>query len=97
MSDTPPVNGHRPSVGVLFHSISEVYGGNALAVIMTGMGKDGAREIGEIYNKGGMTVGQDEESSIVYGMPKVAWELGFIHRVVSLGDMADTLNTLVGS
>ena len=97
LSDAPPVNGHRPSVGVLFRSVSEVYGGNALAVIMTGMGKDGAREIGEIYNKGGMTLGQDEDSSIVYGMPRVAWELGFIQRVVSLGDMADTLNTLVGS
>jgi two-component system, chemotaxis family, protein-glutamate methylesterase/glutaminase len=96
LSDEPPVNGHRPSVGVLFNSVARVFGGNALAVIMTGMGKDGAREIGEIYNRGGLTLGQDEESSIVYGMPKVAWENGFIHQVVSLTEMAETLNNFVG-
>lgn len=96
LSDNPPVNGHRPSVGVLFNSVSRIYGGNVLAVIMTGMGKDGALEIGGIYNKGGMTIGQDEESSIVYGMPKVARENGFIHRVVSLDEMAGTINRIVG-
>lgn len=97
LSDDPPVNGHRPSVGVLFNSVARVYGGNVLAVIMTGMGKDGAREIGEIYKQGGMTFGQDEESSIVYGMPKVAREYGFIHRVVSLQDMADAINRYVNT
>jgi len=94
LSDGPPVNGHRPSVGVLFTSVARVYGGNVLAVIMTGMGKDGALEIGEIYSRGGITIGQDEESSIVYGMPKVAQESGFIHHVVSLQNMAATINLL---
>jgi len=89
------VNGHRPSADVLFSSVARYYGGNSLAVIMTGMGRDGASEIGTIYAKGGITVGQDEESSIVYGMPKVAAERGFIEYVVSVNDMAKTLNKLV--
>ncbi|MCK5674534.1 MAG: chemotaxis response regulator protein-glutamate methylesterase [Spirochaetales bacterium] len=89
------VNGHRPSADVLFSSVAKYYGGNSLAVIMTGMGRDGASEIGTIYAKGGITVGQDEASSIVYGMPKVAAERGFLEQVVSLDDMAATLNKLV--
>ncbi len=88
-------NGHRPSVGVLFDSVAENFGGNVLAVIMTGMGKDGADEIGSIWKKGGITVAQDKESSVVYGMPKVATENGFIDYVVSLDDMAATINKLV--
>ena len=89
------VNGHRPSADVLFASVAKHYGGNSLAVIMTGMGKDGALEIGSIFAKGGITVGQDAESSIVYGMPRVAVERGFIDYVVSINDMAATLNKLV--
>ena len=89
------VNGHRPSADVLFASVAKYYGGNSLAVIMTGMGKDGALEIGSIFAKGGITVGQDAESSIVYGMPRVAAERGFIDYVVSVNDMAATLNKLV--
>lgn len=89
------VNGHRPSADVLFSSVAKHYGGNSLAVIMTGMGRDGASEIGTIYAKGGITIGQDETSSIVYGMPKVAAERGFIEHVVSVNDMASTLNKLV--
>ena len=89
------VNGHRPSADVLFSSVAKHYSGNSLAVIMTGMGRDGASEIGTIYAKGGITVGQDEASSIVYGMPKVAAERGFIEHVVSVNVMAATLNRLV--
>lgn len=89
-----PCNGHRPSAGVLFRSVAEAYGNRALGVIMTGMGRDGAWEIGEIYSAGGMTIGQDESSSVVYGMPRVAWENGFIHRQVPLDAMAETINTL---
>ena len=94
-SSSDVVNGHRPSADVLFSSVAKHYGGNSLAVIMTGMGRDGASEIGTIYAKGGITVGQDEASSIVYGMPKVAAERGFIEHVVSVNDMAATLNRLV--
>ncbi len=93
--DTPPVNGHRPSADVLFESVARQYGNRALAVIMTGMGKDGATQIGAIYREGGITIGQDEESCIVYGMPRVAFENGFIQYQVSLAKMAETLNKLV--
>ena len=95
ISQSSPVNGHRPSADVLFESVAEAYGNNALAVIMTGMGRDGAQRIGDIYEGGGMTVAQNEKSSVVYGMPRVAWEYGYIHRQVDLTEMASTLSTLV--
>ena len=65
-----------------------------MGVIMTGMGRDGAREIGSIHAKGGVTVGQDEESCIVYGMPKVAGEMGHLQYIISLDEMAATINRL---
>jgi len=86
-----PVNGHRPSADVLFESVGEIYGNRALAVIMTGMGRDGAQKIGLIYKAGGITLGQDEASSVVYGMPRVAYENGFITKQVALNDMAATI------
>lgn len=88
LSDAPPMNGHRPSADVLFASVAKEFGNRALAVIMTGMGRDGAKEIGTIFREGGLTLGQDEVSSIVYGMPKVAWELGHVMEQVPLSDMA---------
>jgi two-component system chemotaxis response regulator CheB len=88
------LNGHRPSAGVLFKSAAKQYGSSVLAVIMTGMGRDGSAEIGEIYRAGGLTLAQDEASSVVFGMPKVAIELGHAERVVSLNEMASTLNKL---
>jgi two-component system, chemotaxis family, protein-glutamate methylesterase/glutaminase len=92
LSDSAPVNGHRPSADVLFASMAQVYRNNCLAVIMTGMGKDGVREIGSIYRAGGLTIAQDEASCIVAGMPKEAVKSGCIHEVVSLNDMADAIN-----
>jgi two-component system chemotaxis response regulator CheB len=88
------MNGHRPSAGVLFKSVAKQYGSSSLAVIMTGMGKDGSAEIGEIYKAGGLTLAQDEASSVVFGMPKMAIEYGNVEKVVSLGEMAATLNAL---
>lgn len=88
------VNGHRPSADVLFASVAKQYGGGSMGVIMTGMGRDGAREIGAIHSKGGLTVGQDEESCIVYGMPKVAGEMGHLQYIISLDEMAATINRL---
>jgi len=87
-------NGHRPSAGVLFRSAAKQYGSSVLAVIMTGMGRDGAAEIGEVYKAGGLTLAQDEGSSVVFGMPRVAIELGNVEKVVSLGEMATALNKL---
>ncbi|MDA3851236.1 MAG: chemotaxis response regulator protein-glutamate methylesterase [Spirochaetaceae bacterium] len=92
LDDRENVNGHKPSAGVLFESISENYQNNALAVIMTGMGKDGAKEIGEVYRQGGRTIAQDEESSIVFGMPRVAIEMGHIQQIIPLDEMAEAIN-----
>lgn len=91
LNQDPPQNGHRPSAGVLFSSAAAAYGNGVLAIIMTGMGRDGAYEIGEIYEAGGVTIGQDESSSVVYGMPRVAHENGYLHRQVSLDDMAGVI------
>ncbi len=81
------VNGHCPSVDVLFNSMSEVLGKRALAVILTGMGYDGARGLGRMKRKGAITIGQDESSSVVYGMPKAAFDLGAVMKQTSLEHM----------
>jgi two-component system chemotaxis response regulator CheB len=88
LSDAPPVSGHRPSADVLFASVAKTFQNHALGVIMTGMGKDGAEHLGDIYREGGITLGQDEASAIVYGMPKVAYEMGHVMERVSLSNMA---------
>ena len=87
-------NGHRPSVDVLFESIAQVYGNKALGVIMTGMGRDGAAQLAEMRKKGAWTLGQNQASSIVYGMPKVAFELGAVQKQVPLEEMAGEINKL---
>ena len=88
LSDTPLVSGHRPSADVLFASVAMSYSNKALGVIMTGMGRDGAQQLGTIYKEGGMTLGQDEASAVVYGMPRVAYEMGHVMEQVSLENMA---------
>ena len=88
LSDAPLVSGHRPSADVLFASVAMNYQNHALGVIMTGMGRDGAQHLGTIYKEGGMTLGQDEGSAVVYGMPRVAYELGHVMEQVSLQKMA---------
>jgi two-component system chemotaxis response regulator CheB len=87
LSDTPQVSGHRPSADVLFASVAMAYQNHALGVIMTGMGRDGAQQLGTIYKEGGITLGQDEKSAVVYGMPRVAYELGHVMEQVSLDKM----------
>ena len=88
LSDNPLVSGHRPSADVLFASVAMSYSNHALGVIMTGMGRDGAQHLGTIFKEGGMTLGQDEKSAVVYGMPRVAYELGHVMEQVSLDKMA---------
>jgi two-component system chemotaxis response regulator CheB len=88
LSETPQVSGHRPSADVLFASVAMTYQNHALGVIMTGMGRDGAAQLGTIYKEGGMTLGQDEASAVVYGMPRVAYELGHVMEQVPLPKMA---------
>ncbi|MEA3374373.1 MAG: chemotaxis response regulator protein-glutamate methylesterase [Campylobacterota bacterium] len=85
------VSGHRPSVDVMFNSVAKTAGVNALGVILTGMGSDGAKGLTNMRKSGAMTFGQDKKSSTVYGMPKVAFELGGVAKQSSLealpGDM----------
>lgn len=88
-------NGHRPSADVLFESVAKLYKNHALGVIMTGMGRDGAAELAEMRKEGAWTLGQDEQSSIVYGMPKAAWENGAVQKQVSLENMANEMSKLV--
>jgi two-component system chemotaxis response regulator CheB len=96
LSDEPRVNGHRPSVDVLLKSVAEEFRGNAVGVLMTGMGDDGAEGLGAIKREGGMTIAQSEESCVVYGMPKAAIERGYAIRVVGLDIMGSTLQALCG-
>ncbi len=95
LSQEPLRNGHRPSADVMFESIAKVYANRALGVIMTGMGKDGAVQLAEMRKQGAWTLGQDEKSAIVYGMPKVAYELGAVQKQVSLDNMAGEISKLV--
>jgi len=91
LGEDAPVNGHRPSANVLFHSVAEEFGSQAMAVLMTGMGEDGATGLGEIRAAGGLTVAQSEETCVVYGMPKAAIERGFATRIVDLQDLPNVL------
>lgn len=91
LSDEPKINGHRPSVDVLFRSVAQEFGQDSMAVIMTGMGEDGADALGDIKNSGGLTIAQDEDSCTVFGMPRAAIERGTAMRVVPLDALANTL------
>jgi len=91
LSDEPRVNGHRPSVDVLFKSVAEEFADKSIAVLMTGMGEDGAQGMGLVKAVGGMTIAQNEESCVVYGMPKAATERGHVLRIVALDALANTL------
>lgn len=82
--DDEKVNGHCPSVDVLFESVANEAGKNAIGVLLTGMGYDGAKGLLTMRRKGARTIGQDERSSIVYGMPKVAFNIGAVERQLSL-------------
>ena len=86
--DGPPVSRHRPSVDVLFRSVAKCAGKNALGIIMTGMGDDGARGMKEMHDIGARTLGQDEDSCVVYGMPKEAAKLGAVNKELPLDRIA---------
>jgi two-component system chemotaxis response regulator CheB len=90
--DGPPVNRHIPSVDVLFRSVAKVAGRNAVGVIMTGMGDDGARGLLEMHRAGAYTVAQDEASCVVHGMPREAVRLGAVDRESPLGSIAEVIH-----
>ncbi len=97
--DGPPVNRHKPSVDVLFRSVAKVAGKNAIGVIMTGMGDDGARGLLAMREAGAVTAAQDEASCVVFGMPREAIACGGAQRVLPLTQIGDFIidNTLAGS
>lgn len=82
--DGPPVNRHKPSVDVLFRSVAECAGGDVLAIMLTGMGDDGARGMKQLHDGGARTIAQDEASCVVFGMPKEAIKLGAVDQVLPL-------------
>jgi two-component system chemotaxis response regulator CheB len=96
LNEDERVNGHRPSVDVLFRSVAEEYGTLAVAALMTGMGDDGAEGLGAVKKAGGMTIAQNEESCVVFGMPKAAIERGYATRVIPLDGLSATLQALCG-
>jgi two-component system chemotaxis response regulator CheB len=96
LNDDIPVNGHRPSVDVLFRSVAEEFGPLSIGVLMTGMGDDGAEGLGAVKKAGGMTIAQSEESCVVYGMPKAAIDRGYATRVIALDVLSSTLQALCG-
>ncbi len=85
------VNGHCPSVDVLFDSMAKQCGENAVGILLTGMGHDGARGLLNMRKSGAFTMGQDEKSSIVYGMPKIAFEIGAVNKQLSLDSIPQEL------
>lgn len=95
--DGPPENGCKPSVDVLFRSVASVYGSKAIGVILTGMGEDGSKGIGLLKKAGAHTIAQDEETSVVWGMPGTAFRAGYIDKVLPLDDIAGHITELVYS
>lgn len=91
LGNGPAVSGHRPSVDVLFGSAARVVGAGAVGVILTGMGKDGAEGLLEMRNAGAITLGQDEDSSLIYGMPRAAFERGAVMKQLPLTQIGDAL------
>jgi two-component system chemotaxis response regulator CheB len=96
LSANAPENGLRPSVSYLFRSVTDVFGRNVVGVLLTGMGKDGAYELKTMQEKGAITIAQDKESSVVYGMPGEAVALGAAMHVLSPEEIAVYLKRLVG-
>lgn len=97
VSDGERINFHRPSVDVLFDSVASEFGDQATGIILTGMGADGAKGLLKMRNNGAFTIGQDELSSVVYGMPKAAFEMGSVCEQHSLDDIPGRICDVVSS
>jgi len=95
LDDAPPLSGHRPSVDVLFNSVAERgFAAETIAVLLTGMGRDGAHGLGRIRDAGGWTIAQDEATSVVYGMPKAAVDVGAAREVLGVEAIISRLQTV---
>lgn len=89
------VNGHCPAVDVLFESVAKEARKNAIGIILTGMGYDGAKGLLSMKKSGAITIGQNEESCVVYGMPKVAYDIGAVQKQISIENIAGSVWTLL--
>ena len=96
-SDAPPINNHRPAVTHTFNSIAKFYGQNTIGILLTGMGRDGVVGMENLYQTGAMTIAQDEATSIIFGMPQEAINLGVVKKVVPLHQISAVLMDLVTS
>jgi two-component system chemotaxis response regulator CheB len=90
-SSEPPIGGHRPSVTVTFKSVARYYGASTAGVLLTGMGDDGAEGLKAIADTGGLTIAQDEHTSVVFGMPRQAIEMGAARFVLPLNRISEKL------
>ncbi len=97
LSDGPPINGHRPSVDVLFHSVAQEFGLTSVGILMTGMGEDGAEGLGAIKSAGGVTIAQSEETCVVPGMPRAAINKGYAAKIIPLDGLSQFLITQYSS
>jgi len=95
LSDGPPVNRHKPAVDVLFDSVAENAADNAIGVILTGMGRDGAKGLKRMHDAGARTIAQDEQSSVIWGMPKAAIEDGGVDKVAPLNSISNEIRYLI--
>ena len=95
ITDEAPVNRHAPSVDVLFHSIAKQQELRSIGMILTGMGRDGAQGLLNMHQNGSITLAQDEQSCVVFGMPREAIRIGAVHHVVSLQKMPEKLLQLL--
>ena len=97
LSDGPPVNGHRPSADVLFHSVGQEFGLTAVGILMTGMGDDGAEGLGAMKAAGGMTIAQSEDTCVVSGMPRAAILKGYANKIIPLDGLGSYLVSNYGA
>ena len=91
LTKDPPVGSHRPAVNPMFESAASIYGENCVAVLLTGMGQDGAAGMATIKSQNGYTIAEDQKTAIVYGMPKVAIEMGIVDKVSLLQEIANDI------
>lgn len=91
LTDNPPEDGQRPSANHLLRSVAKTYGRNSLGIILTGMGQDGAQGMNELKKAGARTIAQNEESCVVFGMPKVAIDMGVIDKILPIEKIAEEI------
>jgi two-component system chemotaxis response regulator CheB len=97
LTDDPAIRGHRPSATILFKAVAAHYSSRAIGVLLTGMGDDGATGLRDLKNAGGVTIAQDEASSVVFGMPAVAIALGIVDYMLPPSQIGPLLNKLAGA